>query len=231
MIRIYQHDIVRAQFILSSVLDFFGANDTGFSSIKPLIIVQTYSNFREQGYCLFLSHTVNNAPKYKISFSTQRNFDCIVVYFGEFDDFDTAGNIPNEDRYKKQEIFYTEQDASDHIIHLITEAYEYACNKSKENPSKQGQRRGLSFLQKGDGPYKQKGIMNTKELVNLLRNKGLLRAYSDAEIDMMVKEGLTKELRPEEDKNVVDEIISIIDSQDNWTNAMLKNLKDPKEPR
>jgi hypothetical protein len=61
------------------------------------VCVRAYSNCREQGYAV----TVNGLKtKLMLAFAECRGSDSIVVYVGEPKNFETAGNIPDENVYR-----------------------------------------------------------------------------------------------------------------------------------
>lgn len=70
----------------------------GRLKIPKVFVIEAYSNGREQGFALFLY-------KKKIAFSENRNSDDLVVYVGLQNEFDMAGNIPNERVYRIAKYF------------------------------------------------------------------------------------------------------------------------------
>ena len=69
---------------------------------KNDVVVQTYSNCREQG--LFLSRWFTNQER-AVSFAENRNSDDIVVQFGVRSDFDSYG-VLNEKAYKTNKKYF-----------------------------------------------------------------------------------------------------------------------------
>ena len=64
------------------------------------LYLQTYSNCREQGYCLW-----NIKAGKKVSFSEYRNSDSIVVYSDDTIAFSMQGNTPSEEAYERKLFF------------------------------------------------------------------------------------------------------------------------------
>lgn len=91
------------------------------------VCVRAYANCREQGYAV----TVNGLKtKLMLVFAECRGSDSIVVFVGEPNDFETAGNIPNENVYRNCAHYFSpapneragEQAAARFIERLVTKA-------------------------------------------------------------------------------------------------------------
>jgi hypothetical protein len=62
------------------------------------VYVSTYCNGREKGFAVV-------AGDMKVAFAEFRSSDCIVVYVGRIESFDSAGNVPNEAVYANKHFF------------------------------------------------------------------------------------------------------------------------------
>jgi hypothetical protein len=84
--------------------------------------VETYSNCREQGYCIVGNY--HKAGSKTIAFSENRNSDSIVVYCDENREFSLAGNVPNDSVYRNSRMFGfgKYQEAAEYIVAMMREA-------------------------------------------------------------------------------------------------------------
>lgn len=84
------------------------------------IVVQAWSNGREQGY--HLSHRIIGNRSYNvfgINFAQQRNSDSILVIYGSIKDFDIQTNHPYETIWKDRKEFSNDADAANFIIETL----------------------------------------------------------------------------------------------------------------
>jgi hypothetical protein len=78
----------------------------------PYIVVECWSNNREQGYSLACYNTSR-----RICFAMQRNSDDVVVYDGDIDDFDISTNHPMTEKiWNRGKCFSEIDDAVAYIV-------------------------------------------------------------------------------------------------------------------
>lgn len=75
-------------------LVFFHSN----TKLEEPLIVETYCNKKEQGYCL-------QVQEKKVAFSFFRNTMDLVVYKGNFTEFDDLGNCPSDTLFSLCKLF------------------------------------------------------------------------------------------------------------------------------
>lgn len=89
--------------------------------VQSEIVVQAWSNGREQGY--HLSHRIIGNRSYNvfgINFAQQRNSDNIVVVHGSIKDFDIQTNHPSETIWENnRKEFSNYSDAAEFIIETL----------------------------------------------------------------------------------------------------------------
>jgi len=84
----------------------------GYSDDRADIIVQSWSNGREQGYYLQLFRT-----NIGICFAQQRNSDAMIVIHGNLMDFDITTNMPaTREVWDRQKCFEDDDEAVAYII-------------------------------------------------------------------------------------------------------------------
>jgi hypothetical protein len=95
-------------------------------SYYPQPWVEAYSNCREQGLCL-------RDMYFTAAWSENRNSDAIVVYIGDYHDFDMGGNIPNDNIYDTRKLF-SPNDGSylDDAAHYIVNCFIEYMKKEQE---------------------------------------------------------------------------------------------------
>lgn len=69
------------------------------------LILNTFSNCREQGFAL-----TNWNTKKKVLFTENRNSDDIVVYYGAWDEYDITTNLPITEELWEQKKFFDYKD-------------------------------------------------------------------------------------------------------------------------
>ena len=80
------------------------------SKSDAFVLIETYANYREQGFAL---STLSS----KVVFSKNHNSDNIVVYFGHSSEFERNSNIPSEDVYEIRKFFmYNEHEKAAKFI-------------------------------------------------------------------------------------------------------------------
>ena len=84
------------------------------------IIISSYSNGREQGLHLANYKTPSSSPS--VSFSQDRNSDSIIIYCGNFINFNMQGNVPDDRTYNNAKKFDCNQvyEAADFIYNYLT---------------------------------------------------------------------------------------------------------------
>jgi len=83
--------------LIDTLLDGYENNDR--------FHVECYSNGREQGYHI-RGYVASAKSGFGCSFSEGRISDDIVVYIGKAEDFDPQGNVPSEEIYRDNQVFF-----------------------------------------------------------------------------------------------------------------------------
>ena len=89
----------------------------GLGTPDDMLWLNHYCNGREQGFALS-----DRLCTLKVVWSEARGSDNIVVYAGEFADFENNTNIPHADAYtrgSKEFKFYQEREAAQHIVDFL----------------------------------------------------------------------------------------------------------------
>jgi len=106
------YSLKHANKILNRLFSILGEAE---SETEARVIVECWSNGREQGYFL-RKFPVSELNQYCVCFAQQRNSDELVVLCGPLDCFDITTNMPNKEIWSQQKCFEDDDEAVAYII-------------------------------------------------------------------------------------------------------------------